>query len=95
MAMTQKEADTLNGMKADVKALWVLACQHDGVPTDSKFVVFSNDNQNAMGHNRAMLEFIKTRNRIAHNMARRERHATMKDLGINRVRGAQGGVFYE
>lgn len=30
-----------------------------------------------------------------HNAARRERHAAMTDLGLKRVRGALGGVYYE
>lgn len=93
--MTKKEADQLNAAKADIKDAWTVACNHDGISPDSKFVVFSNDNPAAIRHNILMLEFMKLRNRIARNVARRERHAAMKDLGLRRVRGSQGGVFYE
>jgi hypothetical protein len=95
MPMTQKEANKLNAMKAAVKLQWNAACEVEGVPVDSKFVVFSNDNRAAYNHNKLMGEFLDLRSRIIKNMARRDRHATMKDLGLNRVRGAQGGVFYE
>lgn len=29
-------------LRAEVRAAWNQACEADGVPTDSKFVVFSN-----------------------------------------------------
>lgn len=93
--MTTKEANQLNAAKAVIAAQWQKACATDGVPADSKFVVFSASNADAVEHNRLMLEFIKLRNRIARNVNRRERHAAFKDLGLNRVRGALGTVFYE
>jgi hypothetical protein len=93
--MTKKEANQLNEMKAAVKAQWAKACEAADVPADSKFVVFDPTNLAAIEHNRLMSEFLKLRNRIARNISRRARHAAMKDLGLNRVRGAQGGVYYE
>jgi hypothetical protein len=93
--MNIKEANQLNEMKAKVKAQWAKACEVAGVPADSKFVVFDPTNLEAIEHNRLMSEFLKLRNRIARNSSRRARHAAMKDLGLNRVRGAQGGVYYE
>ena len=32
------------GLANTAKALWVKACEHDGIPPDSSFVVFSDDN---------------------------------------------------
>lgn len=93
--MTSKEANQLNAAKAAVQAQWAKACASIGLPADTKFVVFNNDNIEANEHNRLMGEFFKLRNRIARNIARRERHAAMKDLGLRRVTGAQGGVYYE
>ena len=93
--MTQKEANQLNEAKAAVLAQWRKACFTQGIPADNKFVIFSNDNVDAVEHNRLMGEFFKLRNRIARNVARRERHAAMKDLGLNRVKGNLGGVYYE
>jgi hypothetical protein len=92
--MTNKEASQLNTAKAEIKILWQAACLEAGVPADSKFVVFENTPA-ADAHNQAMLEFQKLRNRIVKNSNRRERHATLKGLGLNRVKGAQGGVYYE
>lgn len=95
--MTQNEANQLNAAKAQVKALWILACVADGIEpnSDSKFVIFSNDNQAAKDHNLAMSNFFNLVGRIKRNIARRERHAAYKSLGLNRVKGAQGGVYYE
>jgi len=95
MPMTQKEANELNVKKAVVKGFWILACAADGVDSDSKFVVFSDTNHVAKMHNKAMAEFFNLRNRIARNVARRERHAVQVDMGLKRVKGAQGGTYYE
>jgi hypothetical protein len=95
LTMTQKEANQLNEAKAAVLAQWKKACFTQGIPADSKFVIFAKINADATEHNRLMGEFFKLRNRIARNAARRERHAAMKDLGLKRVVGAQGGVYYE
>ena len=93
--MTQKEANFLNALKVAIRASWVAACNQEGIPSDSKFVVFSKDNQEAISHNELMAEFFKERKRIQANINRRERHATLTSLGLKRVRGAQGGVYYE
>ena len=93
--MTTKEANQLNAAKAAVLAQWREACLTQGIPADSKFVVFAETNEAAQEHNRLMGEFFKLRNRIARNVSRRERHAAMKDLGLNRVTGSLGGIYYE
>jgi hypothetical protein len=93
--MTQKEANQLNDAKAAVLAQWKKACFTQGIPADSKFVIFANNNADAIEHNRLIGEFFKLRNRIARNVARRERHAAFRDLGLKRVTGALGGVYYE
>ena len=93
--MTQNEANALNTMKQAVRESWISACNLEGIPTDSKFVVFSDANTEAVRHNELMGEFLKMRNRIARNISRRERHAAMTDLGLKRVKGALGGTYYE
>lgn len=93
--MTQKEADKLNALKAEAKRLWTLACEHDGITPTGSFVIFSNDNPYTEAHNAATDTFFKARKQIAANNRRRERHAAMKDLGLNRVKGNLGGVYYE
>ena len=95
MPMTQKEVNQLNAAKAEIKHLWAAACEAAGVPADSKFVVFEPTNCSAALHNAAMGEFFKLRSRIQRNMDRRDRHAVMSDMGLKRVKGAQGGTYYE
>ena len=93
--MTQKEVNQLNAAKAAVKASWEAACLVQGTPTDSKFVVFAEENEAAKKHNDLMREYFALRNRIAHNVARRDRHAAYTAAGMKRVKGALGGVYYE
>ena len=93
--MNRKEADQLNAMKRDIRDSWTVACNHDGIAPDSKFVVFSDDNPAAKRHNELMGEYFKLRNRIMHNVARRDRHAAYKAAGMKRVKGALGGIYYE
>ena len=93
--LTQKEVNQLNEAKAKVKASWTAACKEAGIPTDSKFVVWTNGSELAKVHNELMSEYFKLRNRIKKNMARRERHAAMTGMELKRVTGAQGGVYYE
>jgi len=93
--MNTKEAATLNAARTEIKALWEAACIEANVPTDSKFVCFSETNRAAVIHNQAMGEFMKLRNRILRNSQRRARHAAIKDLGLNRVVGNLGTVYFE
>lgn len=78
-----------------VRLAWVSACKHDGIDPASKFVVFSADNPFRATHEQQTRELIQLRNRIAKNIARRERHAAYRDLGLKRVKGALGGTYYE
>ena len=93
--MTQKESSQLNAKMMEVKAAWIKACAAAGVPADSKFVVFDQSTPESIEYNRLMGEFFALRKRIARNAARRERHTAMTDLGLKRVKGALGGVYYE
>lgn len=93
--MTNKETAALNAAKKVIRELWVRACLSENIDPASTFVVFSNDNEIAAEHNVAMIAFGKLVRRIKVNIARRERHAAMKDLGLNRVKGNLGGVYYE
>lgn len=95
MPLTNKEAKQLNDAKAQVKSLWIRACIADGIETSSMFVEFSKDNQAAVDHNQAMGEYFKMLNKIKRNVARREKNEAMRSIGLKRVVGAQGGVYYE
>ena len=51
-------------MKAEeeTKALWTAACDHDGIPADSRFVVWSDNNPYAASYNSAMGRLLELRN---------------------------------
>lgn len=93
--MTTKEAQKLNALKLNIQDSWRVACNHDGIAPDSKFVVFSTDNPAAIRHNQLMIEFFNLRNRIKRNETRRARHDAMTSMGLKRVKGSLGGVYYE
>jgi hypothetical protein len=48
-----------------VKQLWVSMCEEEGIPTDSKFVVFSDDNKFMPFYNRAMEQLQEARRQFA------------------------------
>lgn len=93
--MNTKEAKQLKGAKAAVLAQWEKACFTQGIPSRSKFVVFSDDNADALEYNFLMQDFIQLRNRIGRNVARRENTAMYRNLGLKRAVGALGGVYFE
>jgi len=98
MASIQAHQDYLVMLKRDVQAAWLKACEADQIDPTSKFVVFSNTTE-AAAYNEMMGMYLKARRayqkQIERNKARRERHAVLTDMGLKRVRGAQGGVYYE
>ena len=95
MATIQAHQDYLTMLKRDVQAAWIKACEADGIDTFSKFVVFSNTTE-AAAYNELMGLFLKARqayhNQCSRNRARRERTAIVSDMGLKRVKGAQGGT---
>jgi hypothetical protein len=48
----------LAGMAATVKACWARACEADGIPVDSVFVVWSEGNKFAPFYDRAMAQYL-------------------------------------
>jgi hypothetical protein len=84
-----------NEAQAEVKRLWALMCHADGVDLTSKFVVFANNNPYAFAYNEAVTAFQQIRKQIKRNETRRERHATMVSMGLQRVKGSLGGTYYE
>lgn len=42
-----------------IREFWKLACKYDGIPSDSGFVVFSNDNPYIVLQTRAQILFWK------------------------------------
>lgn len=98
MASIKAHQDYLTLLKRDVQAAWIKACEADGIDTLSKFVVFSNITE-AAAYYEGMGMYLKAvrayRKQIGRNQARRERHKTLTDLGLKRVKGAQEGIYYE
>ena len=35
----------INGLRVTARQLWIKACEFDGIPSESKFVVFSDGNK--------------------------------------------------
>lgn len=93
--MTQNEANQLNESQAKVRGLWNKMCDFDGLPHETRVAIFSKDNPYTKAHFDAMTEFFALSKRVARNGARREKYAAYKSLGLNQVRGALGGVYYE
>lgn len=46
----------INDLKLMVAQLWEKACEFDGIPPDSKFVIFSDENKFAKFHGQAILQ---------------------------------------
>lgn len=84
-------------LKAEVKAAWIKACEADGIPTDTKFAVFSNTTE-AAAYNELMGLFLKAKRAYMRqsekNASRRARTSILKDMGLRQVRGVSG-VYFE
>jgi hypothetical protein len=88
----------LTVLKREVQAAWIAACEAEGIPVDSKFVVFGNTVEAAL-YNETMGMYLRARRefqrQLDRNKARRDRHAALTGLGLKRVKGSLGGVYYE
>lgn len=51
----------LASLEATRQQLWTTMCQHDGIPSDSSFVVFSDDNPFAPFHDKLLKEIREAR----------------------------------
>ena len=49
----------IDGLKAVCRDLWRKACEFDGIPSDSKFVEFSEGNRFAEFYNKAMIQLLE------------------------------------
>ena len=53
--MNKQGRDYIIAIRNTARVLWIKACEAEGVPSDSKFVVFSKENKFAEFYNIAML----------------------------------------
>lgn len=53
------------GLQAAVRQLFIKCCEVDGIPIDSKFVVFSDDNKYLPFYNKAVQELLEAREQYA------------------------------
>ena len=60
-AIERAGASRIEGLSAIVRQLWEKACEHDGIPPDSMFVVFSDNNPYVPYHNKAVRELQEAR----------------------------------
>jgi hypothetical protein len=95
MPLTKKEHAQFIEIHAILREAWKKACREEGVPEDTAAVIFSSSNASAKEYNQHVDELIKIRNRIRHNVARRERHAALTGMGLKRVKGDLGVTYYE
>jgi len=92
---TTKSQQKLIAAQAEVKRLWNLMCEYDGIAIDSKFVVFSSTNPYATEYNNAVITLREATVNERKNAARRAKHDAYKSCGMTRVVGGLGGVYYE
>lgn len=81
--------------KAEVMRIWDLMCDHEGVARGSRFMSFSSDNPYHGEYNKAFTVLQAAVKAEKRNRARRERHEILTSMGLKRVKGALGGVYYE
>jgi hypothetical protein len=98
MATIQAHHNYISMLKRDVQNTWLKACEADKIDPASKFVVFSNTTE-AAAYNEMMGLYLKAvrayQKQMDRNKRRADRHAAMQDLGLKRVKGVLGGVYYE
>ncbi len=57
--LNRQAAAYINGLRATVQALWRKACEFDGIPADSQFVIFSEANKFHEFYNIAMRRYLE------------------------------------
>ena len=75
--MTQKQADQLNALKAEIKKSWDLALAFDFLEPNASFVIFSKNNPHANTHNNLMIKFFALRKRIQRKLCRNMQHVAV------------------
>jgi hypothetical protein len=95
MKLTAKETKALETAKHNAAVAWSKACLEANVPSNASFVAFDFSKPMAQASNAAAAELLKVRNRVVKNAARRARNQAMRDLGLTRVVGNLGGVYWE
>ena len=61
----RRNEQVIAGWANTARVLWEKACEFDGIPPDSKFVVFSEENKYAKLHGVAMRQFFAAQNEAA------------------------------
>lgn len=75
--MTQKQADQLNALKAEIKQAWNAALTFDSIPSDTVFAVFSKNTPHAEAHSKLMIQFFALRKRIQRKICRNMQHGAV------------------
>jgi hypothetical protein len=90
--MSNRPTPRLDAARANVRKLWIQMCEHDRVPTDSRFVVFTDLNPFFAEYQIAVRTWQQLRKAQETRKARKEAIAS---LGMKEVRGALGGRYIE
>jgi hypothetical protein len=90
-----KSQQAVQAAQVEVKRLWNLMCEYEGISPTSKFVSFSDRNPFSTQYSYAMQNFQAASRREKVNATRRARHEAMLACGMKRVKGNLGGTYYE
>jgi hypothetical protein len=52
--ITKQGLEYIRGLRNTVRQLWIKCCKEEGIPADSKFVIFSTNNKYLPFYNRAL-----------------------------------------
>ena len=63
--LNKQARDYIVGLRNTAQQLWIKACEFDGIPADSKFVVFSDENKFAKFYGIAMGQMFDARQQFA------------------------------
>lgn len=78
--------------KAEVKRLWILMCEEEGIPTNAIFVGFTSAGRYSAEYNVAIRKYQKL---LRAKQTRDARKDAIASLGMKEVRGALGGRYIE
>jgi len=64
-ALNKRGQEYIASLQAVVRELFIKCCEVDGIPPDSKFVVFSDDNKYLPFYNNAVIQLMEAREQYA------------------------------
>ena len=84
---------TKQELREEIKALWVKACNHDGIDEDEKFVCFTTDNPFLQEYDKKMKLYQSIRKIDANLAAKSKRDAVRELCGTSYAAAKRNGSF--